>query len=98
MKLSHEYDRFRNDMKPALDSKLGEFATLGYDTVSEGELWNYLTKKKWRKTREDVRVYEVVQDILSVKVGEYMNFATVEAFKVADFAFDDEEERKALLK
>ncbi|WP_066292976.1 post-transcriptional regulator [Bacillus sp. FJAT-29937] len=98
MEISHTYDHLRNELKPALQSKQEEFALLGYGQVSERELWNFLKRKKWRKADENKRIAEIVQDILSVKVGEYFNYATVEAFKEADFAFDDEEERRKLLK
>ncbi|PLR78026.1 post-transcriptional regulator [Bacillus sp. V3-13] len=96
--IGHEYDRFYSHIKPALHSKLDEFKLLGYETITEHELWDYMVKKKWKKTREDILIHEIVQDILSVKVNEYMSFATVEAFKQADFHFSNEEDRRELLK
>jgi hypothetical protein len=98
MNFGHQYDRFREQVKPVLLSKLEEFEILGYQTISEPELWNYLTVKKWRKPKEDIQLYEIVQEIFSVKVGEFMNFATVEAFKMPDFSFESEEDMKELLK
>lgn len=98
MKIGHEYDRYRSQVQPALKSKLDEFSLLGYETINEQELWKYLTKKKWKKVQEDIKLYEVVQDIMSVNVGEYMNFATIEAFKKTEFSFDSEDELKELLK
>ena len=98
MKIGHEYDRFRQEVSLVLNSKLEEFAVMGYGVVQEQELWNFLIRKKWRKPKESIRLYEIVQDIFSVKVGEYMNFATVEAFKVTDFSFDNEDDLKELLK
>lgn len=98
MKIGHEYDRYRSQVQPALKSKLDEFRLLGYETINEQALWNYLTKKKWRKVQEDIKLYEVVQDIMSVNVGEYMNFATIEAFKKTEFSFDNNDELKELLK
>jgi hypothetical protein len=98
MKFGHVYDRFREEVRPILTSKVEEFEVMGYDKISEQELWNFLTQKKWRKPKEDVHLFEIVQDIFSVKVGEYMGYATVEAFKLTDFSFDDEEEMKELLK
>ena len=98
MEISHTYDHLRYELKPALQSKQEEFALLGYGQVSEQELWNFLKRKKWRKADENKRISDIVQDILTVKVGEYFNYATVEAFKEADFAFDDEEELRKLLR
>jgi murein tripeptide amidase MpaA len=98
LKVGHEYDRFRTLVKPALESKLNEFRMLGYGNITEQELWDFLIKKKWKRVREEIHLYQIVQEILSVQVNEYMNFATVEAFKMADFDLDDEEARKDLLK
>ncbi|UII55007.1 post-transcriptional regulator [Cytobacillus spongiae] len=98
MKISHEYEHFRNELQPALKSKVEEFHMLGYGRISERELWNFLTHKKWRKPKLDIRMYELVQDILGLRIGEYMNYATIEAFKLSDFSFDNKEDRDALLK
>lgn len=98
MESSHRYGRFYDEIRPALRSKLEEFKLFGYEQVTEKELWAFLTKKKWKKVKDDIRLYEIVADVFSVQIGELMNFATVEAFKMGDFAFDNEEERQQLLK
>ncbi len=95
---SHMNDFLRKDVKVVLDSKLEEFSLLGYERVTEQELWNFLTRKKWRKETEPKLVHEVVSDIMSIKVGEFINYATVEAFKEAEFSFNDEDELRELLK
>lgn len=91
-------DGFRVQVQPAIASKLEEFRLLGYDSVSEQDFWNYLLKKKWRKAKEEMKLFEVIQDILSVKVSDYLSFATIEAYKTAEFSFEDENEWKELLK
>ncbi|EOR25585.1 post-transcriptional regulator [Cytobacillus oceanisediminis] len=99
MSSTHIYDQYRSQVKPVLTSKIEEFQLLGYDTIKEDELWEYLTNKKWKKPSEDRRISELVQDILHVKVAEYMNYATIEAYKTADFfSVLSEEEKKELLK
>ena len=45
-----------------------------------------------------MKLFEIVQSILSVKVGEYINYITVEALKQAELTLDSEEERLELLK
>jgi hypothetical protein len=95
---SHVYNQFRTQVKPALASKLSEFHLLGYDSVAENELWEFLCKKKWKKIKEEMKLYEVIQEILSVRVSDYMSYATIEAYKTAEFSFDDEDELKELLK
>jgi hypothetical protein len=99
MSSEHLYDHYRNEVKPVLKSKLDEFQLLGYDTIDEGELWLFLTTKKWKKPVENIRISELVQSILNVKIGEYMNFATMEAYKSPNFfTVLSEEEKKELLK
>ncbi|WP_226085415.1 MULTISPECIES: post-transcriptional regulator [Mesobacillus] len=98
MNPSHHYGRFYKQIKPALESKIEEFKIFGYEQVGEKELWDYLTKKKWKKPKDEIQMYELVADILSAKIGDIMNFTTVEAFKLGDFTMDDEQERKELLK
>lgn len=98
MEISHENDRFRNEVRPALKSKREEFILLGYDNVTEEDIWGFLTKKKWRKAEEPLKLYEIVQHILSLKVGEYMHYASIEALKEADFLLENEEDRLELLK
>jgi hypothetical protein len=98
MKIGHEYDYFRTQVKPALESKLDEFRLLGYEKVTEQELWEYLTKKKWKKPNGNVRLFKIVEEIMAVKVSEYIHYATIEAFKGTGFALDSEKDRRELLK
>lgn len=98
MKVSHANDRYRNKVRPALKSKQEEFLTFGYGRVSEEDIWGFLVNKKWRKEKREMRLYEIVQDVLSLKVGEFMNYTQVQALKEAEFTMDNEEERLELLK
>ncbi|WP_141433656.1 post-transcriptional regulator [Bacillus sp. 03113] len=98
MEAGHKYDHFRKVVEPALQSKLEEFQLLGYNTITEDELWNYLTKKKWRKAKEEIKLFEIVQDIMMVKVSDYLNFATIESYKSDEFSLDNEKDRLELLK
>ncbi|MFZ7945524.1 MULTISPECIES: post-transcriptional regulator [Bacillaceae] len=97
MDKSDNNDHFRSQVQPALASKLEEFRLLGYDSVTEKELWLYLTKKKWKKAKEEKRLYEMIQEILSIKVSDYISFATIETYKTAEFSFEDEDEWKKIL-
>ncbi|WP_338451503.1 post-transcriptional regulator [Niallia oryzisoli] len=98
MEVSHEYDRFRSKVGPALKSKQEEFLLLGYEGVSEEEIWQFLVKKKWKKGNIEIKLYEMVQSILSLKIGEFMNYSAVEALRDAEFTLDNEEELLELLK
>jgi hypothetical protein len=81
---NNNYEYLRNQVGPALQSKLEEFQILGYRDISEPQLWEYLLKKKWKKVTEEMKLHQAIQDIFSVKVSDYMNFATVELYKAAE--------------
>jgi hypothetical protein len=94
----HVNEDFRTQVQPALKSKLEEFRLLGVDSVSEQGLWGFLVKKKWKKVKHEMKLYEMIQDILSVRVSDYLNYVTIEAYKTSEFSFDNEAELKELLK
>lgn len=95
---SSMYDSYRNQVQPALVSKLEEFHLLGYDSITEAELWKFLIRKKWKKVKREAQLHEVIQDILAVKVGDYISFAAIESYKTAEFSLQDENEWKELFK
>ena len=95
---SHVNEEFRTQVQPVLKSKLEEFRLLGIESVSEQGFWGFLVKKKWKKVKHEMRLYEMIQDILSVRVSDYLNYVTIESYKTSEFSIDNEEELKELLK
>ncbi|WP_043933996.1 post-transcriptional regulator [Bacillus sp. EB01] len=98
MEYGHTYDQYRYQLFPVLESKLEEFRLLGNESISEQELWGYLIKKKWKKDNGEKLLHELVQDILSVKVSDFISYATQETYKESPFSKDNQEEWKELLK
>ncbi|MCA1031881.1 post-transcriptional regulator [Bacillus timonensis] len=95
---THPLDKYKEMVHPALVSKLEEFYLFGYDKVTEEELWQFLLKKKWKKNTEDKQLHQIVNDVMRINIGEYMNYATVEAFKSPNwFGEDGKESLKDLL-
>jgi hypothetical protein len=93
-----DFEKFYSVLKPALLSKVEEFQLLGYGVITMQELWKYLTKKKWKKVKEEPLMYRMIADILSTKPGDYMNFITVEAYRAPSMLTSiDEDELQALL-
>ena len=58
----------------------------------------FAEKEMAAKGKQEIKLFEVVQSILSLKVGELINYMAVEALKDAEFTFENEEERVKLLK
>jgi hypothetical protein len=72
----------RRLVEPAMRSKMEEFRLFGYEEVTEEIVWQFLLQKKWKKRSiEELKLYELVNDILAVKISEVMNFMTMEVFK-----------------
>lgn len=77
----HPLQQYRTEVEPAIKSKLDEFELYGYDKVTEDELWEYLIKKRWKRHSEEKQLHQVVNDILRTNVSDYINYATIEAYK-----------------
>jgi hypothetical protein len=71
--------QMRKKVKPAMKSKLEEFELLGYGHIEEKEIWDYLKKKRWKK--EEKPLHQVVNDILTLKQGDIINFMAMESYK-----------------
>ncbi|WP_026693803.1 post-transcriptional regulator [Peribacillus kribbensis] len=98
MSNQHPYDHFKENVMPALESKADEYSLLGYGEVSVDEIWLFLTKKKWKAPKEEKRLFEVVEDILSLTAVDFMNFAVIEAYKQPSLLTEEgKEELKDLL-
>ncbi|WP_078379559.1 post-transcriptional regulator [Sutcliffiella halmapala] len=80
----HAYDLFRSDLTPVLQSKLEEFQLFGYDTISENELWECLTKKMWKRP-ESKMLHQLVNDVYSLAITDYMSYITIEAYKAPNY-------------
>ncbi|WP_223702875.1 post-transcriptional regulator [Sutcliffiella deserti] len=80
----HAYDLFRSDLTPVLRSKLEEFQLFGHSTVTEEELWECLTRKKWKRP-ETKMLHHLVNDIYSLSITDYMSYITIEAYKAPNF-------------
>lgn len=95
----HLYNKFRKDVEIVLNSKLDEFKLYDYDHITPDDLWQFLITKKWKEPREDIHIYEIVSDILSLKVSDFMTFQTVEHLKGPDwFSEEGLDDLKDLLK
>lgn len=98
MQHRHKYEQYKEQVGLAITSKLEEFKMLGYGDVAENEFWKFLFTKKWKQTKDEVHLYEIVADILAVQPGEYMNYKTIEAFRQGQSVLDDKDELNELLK
>lgn len=79
---------FKPKLQVVIESKLDEFRMLGFDTVSEDDLWECLERTIWRKKEDEPKLFQLVEDILSLTVNDYMNYIRIEAFKSPTWQFE----------
>ena len=67
---------------PFLESKCAEFHYFQYDTFTPEDLWQYCIKKKWRKKDiGDMRLHEMVNEIMEMTASEFVAFHQIEGLK-----------------
>src|SRR5699024_3464833 len=78
----HKFTDQYDVVLPALESKCSEFRFYQYATVTPKDLWKYCTDKKWKKRDiGDMRLHEMVNDILALSPAEYLSYYQIEGFK-----------------
>ncbi|MEW4370920.1 post-transcriptional regulator [Paenibacillus kandeliae] len=63
-------------------SKIEEFKMLGYEQITSEELWDCLNSKYEKQGMP--RLYALVNDILSMKPNQLMNYLTMSSYKEAE--------------
>ncbi|EEL49179.1 MULTISPECIES: post-transcriptional regulator [Bacillus cereus group] len=86
-------EAYRGQLQVVLESKVEEFQMIGYDRVTTEDVWKCLKSKKWKKVDSDVRLYELVNDVLTLSANEYMTYLTVEAYQEPLWSFDEYENK-----
>lgn len=61
------------------ESKADEFRMIGYDQVTGADIWECVSDKYHKKGTPNL--HEVVNDILSLKVTQFMNFITLNMYR-----------------
>lgn len=61
------------------ESKAEEFRMLGYEQVRGADVWECVSDKYYKKGTPPLHV--IVNDILSLKVTQYMNFITLNLYR-----------------
>lgn len=84
--MSVKYEELFELVRPALESKVAEFRVYNYNSVTEVDVWNYCINKKWRKRDiQEMRVSELVNDILETSPAQYMTHTQIEDFRTSNW-------------
>lgn len=80
MEEKQQFEVWKDDVRPALISKMEEFHLIGYDRATVEELWDCVLAKL-KKEKEFVRIHNLVRIILTLKATDYMTWLTVDAYR-----------------
>ncbi|WP_088102623.1 post-transcriptional regulator [Halalkalibacter urbisdiaboli] len=80
MNEKQQFEVWKSEVEPALQSKVDEFHFLGYDRAKKEEIWDCVLYRL-RKKKEFIHLHEFVNQILRLKPQDYMTWLTVNAYK-----------------
>lgn len=73
-------EQWKPIVQEVVESKMKEFHSLGYNSVSEEELWDCLVHTVWKGNPEKY-LHEIVQDIFQLKTQVFMNYLTMQTYQ-----------------
>ncbi len=77
----HPNNEYRELLRPMVQLKLREFNLLGYKNITEELFWAFLTEFKWKGITVPMRLHQAASEVLSVKMSEYMDYASLSVIK-----------------
>ncbi|WP_078577224.1 post-transcriptional regulator [Salipaludibacillus agaradhaerens] len=81
--VNEQWSYWKMKLEPVIQSKVEEWKMLGYEKISEKDVWEcFMIKVEKSKERpEKIRSHWMVSELFSLKVNDYMNLVTVAAYK-----------------
>ncbi len=93
-----QYEQLYNKVLPVLQSKLDEITYYQYDGITIEEIWNFCLRKKWRKKRvEELRLFEIVETIYSIKPSEIVSYFQIQQYQTTNWFQEVTKEELQLL-
>lgn len=79
-------ENWREKLQPVLKIKVEEFCHLGYDAVTEDDIWNYVMQNgKQTEIEKPRRLHQLTSEILRLSVNDILNRLRVESLQTSDF-------------
>jgi len=75
--VAEDWREFEGDLKELCKARAADFHLLGYESVSANEVWACVQKM----TKGQVSLHQWVANVLSLNIGQFMNFTTMNAYK-----------------
>lgn len=90
-----ELEYYRSQIDVVLQSKCKEFHILGYEKATVEDIWACLLHKG--RDKKLWRMYEAVSMAMGLKITDYMNYLTIQAYQNPHWIFDEGEVPEATL-
>lgn len=87
--MKEQFEQFRVVVEEALKSKAEELYYLGYEEVTTNDVWECLLATTWKRIKEMPRLYQIVEDILSLSSGTYVLYLTKKVNNESDLFFKE---------
>jgi hypothetical protein len=84
MEATQQFEVWREDLQPVLDSKVSEFHQLGYTKATGNEVWNCAIYQL-RKRKEFIHRHAFVNIILTIRANEYMNWIMIDNYTTSNW-------------
>lgn len=84
-----QFEQLYKEVLPVLQSKMDEINYYEYDGITLEDIWNFCINKRWRRKKvEELRLYEIVETIYSVKPSEIVSYFQIQQFRSENW-FED---------
>ncbi|SFP93675.1 post-transcriptional regulator [Salibacterium halotolerans] len=83
------FEVWKEDVEPALISKMEEFHQFGYTSVKKEDIWA-LAMKKLQKQEVSLRIHALVQAVMHLSIRDYMNDVTIASYKESASLYSSE--------
>lgn len=74
------FTHWKKEVKPAVQSKKEEFHYMGYESVTEEEIWECV-QARLKKKKIEPRLYALVDQILALSLNDFMTWLTIRSYK-----------------
>jgi Post-transcriptional regulator len=75
-----QFSDWRKEVHPAVQSKKEEFHYMGYESVTDEEIWDCV-QERLKKKKVEPRLHTLVDQILSLSLNDFMTWLTIQTYK-----------------
>lgn len=86
MNVTSDVNEWKQALWPTVEMKADEFELLGYGRIERDEVWKCITENAERgKIEKPFRLHQLVNEVLSLSLNDYMNRLRMEALRGPDW-------------